>query len=381
MCGVKKRVALIFLLAACGQSDAVITGANDAIKPPGDTSAAAPLARPVLPATPYAYSDGSAPLVRWYAGVNDVSGADNTPASNRITDAGATLGRVLFYDRRLSSNNRIACASCHQQQFGFGDTARASRGFNGGLTARHAMGLGNARFYARGRFFWDERAATLEEQVLQPIQNSVEMGMTLQSVVARISAVDFYPPLFMAVFGSADVTSERMALALAQFVRSLTTSSSSFDAAFATNGELDVARLTPQQQEGLEIFRTAECDECHGTNANISDNVHNNGLDAAVTDAGAGGGRFKAPSLRNVAVRGRYMHDGRFKSLGDVVFFYNSGVQNNPNLDPRLRARGAAGVRRLNLSATQQQALVAYLESLTDSTFLHEAKFSDPFPH
>src|SRR6266404_3546407 len=147
----------------------------------------------LLPATSFNYS---APFLPPNFLVPPIVNQDNTPATNATTDAGSTLGRVLFYDKRLSTNQTIACASCHQQQHGFADPRRFSSGFNGGLTGRNSMGLTQARYYPRGHFFWDERAATLEDQVLQPIQNSVEMGMTLPALEARLNAEPFYTNLF-----------------------------------------------------------------------------------------------------------------------------------------------------------------------------------------
>jgi cytochrome c peroxidase len=342
------------------------------------------LTAPVLPATALAYSDATHPLPAFYSAANGAGGsviaADNTPADNAITDDGATLGRVLFYDRRLSVNDRVSCSSCHIQSKGFGDTLRLSAGFAGGFTARHAMGLTNARFYQRGHFFWDERAATLEAQVLQPIQNSVEMGMTLDNLVTKLSVTSYYPALFTRAFGTPGVTADRVARALAQFVRSLTSYHAKFDQGFASAPPNFAAVLTPQELAGQQIFTgVGGCAACHGTNANISDNIHNNGLDAIVSDTGAGGGRFKAPSLRNVAVRPPYMHDGRFTSLAQVVEHYNSGVQASATLDQRLR--GPNGVpKRLNLTQAEKDALVAFLGTLTDSTFLKDPRLSSPFP-
>ena len=181
-------------------------------------------------------TDAARNLPNYYTDPNvggSVAAADNTPATNAITDAGATLGRVLFYDKRLSINNTTSCASCHQQARGFGDANKLSNGFAGGKTGRHSMGLTNARFYQNGRFFWDERAATLEDQVLQPIQNEVEMGMTLAQLTPKLAATDFYPTLFKAAFGTTDVTSDRISKALAQFVRSLTSFQSKYDVALA----------------------------------------------------------------------------------------------------------------------------------------------------
>jgi cytochrome c peroxidase len=368
--------------------------AGDATTSPvdADTPAVTPntggdLPVPTLPATTLLYADANNPLPRHFlqAAPNAGSpiGADNTPASNLTTNAGATLGRVLFYDRRLSVNDRVSCSSCHQQQFAFSDTAKLSRGFTGGLTGRHSMGLTNARFYASARFFWDERAASLEAQVLQPIQDGTEMGMTLPNVITKLSATTYYPALFAAAFGSSEITSDRVALALSQFVRSLVSVNSKFDRAFGVNGVPNfAATFTAQELAGQDLFNgRAGCARCHGTNAHISDGVHNTGLDATITDVGAGNGRFKAPSLRNIAVRPPYMHDGRFQTLEQVIAFYDSGVQNNPGLDPRLRGGpGGNGLPlRLNLSAAERASLVAFLGTLTDNTFLTDVRFSNPF--
>lgn len=154
---------------------------------------------------------------------------DNTPANNPVTDEGATLGRVLFYDKKLSANGTVSCASFHQQDKGFSDDAALSLGFDGGTTRRHSMSLINARWYGRGRFFWDERAATLEEQVLMPFQDPVEMGMTLDQVVNTVAAQTYYPELFQAAFGSEEVTAEKISMALAQFVRSIVSVNSKYD--------------------------------------------------------------------------------------------------------------------------------------------------------
>jgi cytochrome c peroxidase len=336
---------------------------------------------PTLPTTTFAYSDASAPLPRHFLNDSPTRAADNMPTTNPTTDAGATLGRVLFYDRRLSANDRVACASCHIQSLAFGDTARLSKGFAGGLTGRHSMALGNARWYQPARFFWDERASSLEDQVLRPIQDGTEMGLTLEQLVAKVEATPYYAPLFASAFGTSEVTSDRISRALAQFVRSLVTANAKFDQAFANaTGGPDFSVLTAQEQLGQTLYAgRAGCARCHGTSAHVSDLAHNIGLDASITDAGAGNGRFKAPSLRNVAVRAPYMHDGRFKSLEEVVDFYNTGVQNNPGLDPRLRAPNGLPLR-LNLSLEERNAIVAFMKTFTDSTFLTHPKFASPFP-
>lgn len=288
------------------------------------------------------------------------------------------MGRVLFYDVRLSANDRISCASCHRQALGFGDTLRFSPGVKG-RPARRTMALANARFNASGRFLWDERAPTLEAQVLMPIQDSLEMGMHLGALEEKLAAEPYYARLFAAAFGSPGVTTTGIASALAQFVRSLVSSRSRFDRVFATGGAPDYTVLTPEELEGLRLFEALGCVNCHRTIAHFADRASNTGLGAAPIDSGAGHGAFKPPSLRNVAVRPPYMHDGRFVTLRQVVEFYAVGVQDGPNLDPRLRNLDGAP-RRSDLSPLQVDALVAFLGTLTDSAFLTAERFSNPFP-
>ncbi len=367
---------------------------------------AANLPVPALPSASFKYADADVVLPSYYTQANaplgNVAITDNTPAGNRITNAGAALGRVLFYDRRVSVNDAVSCSSCHVQAVGFADTARLSRGFAGGLTHRHSMGLSNARYYQRGRFFWDERARTLEDQVVTPIQDGTEMGMTLDNLEVKLGLTPYYAPLFTAAFGTPAVTRQRIAQALAQFVRSMESYNAKFDAALMAGAPAVAGGLSAQEFLGLQLFgagapgappgrgpggapgqppvRGLHCDACHRTSAVASDAPHNNGLDlSSAADTGAGGGRFKAPSLRNLAVRGRFMHDGRFTSLAQVVEFYNSGVQANPTLDPRLRAPNGAPVR-FNLTQAEKDALVAYLNTLTDAQFLANPKFANPFP-
>ncbi len=339
------------------------------------------LCEPRLPDSPYRYSDADAPVPGHFlsstAGI--VAFSDNTPPENRITTAGATLGRVLFYDPRLSADDRVACASCHRQAFGFGDTARFSRGVHGRQPTRRTMALANARFNANGRFLWDERAASLEAQVIEVLQDTLEMGMALPVLERKLAATSYYPALFAAAFGSPEVTQERVAAALAQFVRSLVSSRSRFDAVFATGTAPDPYRLTSREREGMQLFTGVGCVNCHRSVAQFADQASNTGLDSLPADTGAGGGRFKPPSLRTVAVRPPYMHDGRFASLREVVEFYARRVSGGPDLDPRLR--GADGMpRRLDLNGEQVDALVAFMETLTDSAFLNAEKHSDPFP-
>lgn len=327
-----------------------------------------------------------------------VAGIDNTPNNNPVTDEGATLGRVLFYDVNLSGNNTVSCASCHIQERGFADEGAFSIGFEGGLTGRNSMGLANAGYYNNGRFFWDERANTLEDQVLMPIQDEIEMGLTLNELVTKIQSQDYYQPLFTDAFGSTEVTTDRISLALAQFVRSMVSYESPYDEGLiAANGneDADFANFTELENLGKDLFfsNRTQCSNCHETATFSGDQARNNGLDAVLTDLGVGGvtgnnndqGEFKVNSLRNIALTGPYMHDGRFETLQEVVEFYNSGIQNSPNLDNRLRVGGGGrgnnngNVRRMNLSGQEIDALVAFLNTLTDESFLTDEKFSNPF--
>jgi cytochrome c peroxidase len=288
------------------------------------------------------------------------------------------LGRVLFYDVRLSGDSSISCASCHKQEFGYGDTTRTSRGIHGRTGTRRTLALANARFNEAGRFFWDARAASLEKQVLQPVRDTLEMGMPVKDLASRLNATSYYPNLFAAAFGSREITDERVSLALAQFVRTLISSQSRFDAMFPARRPPNPSALTDTEREGQRLFASSGCSNCHRTIAQIADQPTNNGLDIVAADTGAGKGRFKAASLRNVAIRPPYMHDGRFATLRDVVTFYSSGVKDSPDLDPRMRGLDSLP-RRLNLTARQVDAVVAFLESLTDSAFLKDDRFANPF--
>ncbi|MEE2526562.1 cytochrome c peroxidase [Hyphobacterium sp. HN65] len=349
------------------------------------------MSEPVLPQVPFLYADADRNYPLHYLN-GPVAAADNTPIDNNITNPGAALGRVLFYDRRLSANNTTSCATCHTQATGFSDPLALSIGFDGQETERHSPGLSNGRYYENGHFFWDERADTLEDQTLIPIQSDVEMGLTLDEAVARVAAEGFYADLFTDAFGDAEVTADRMARAMAQFVRSLTSFNSTFDQAL-NDGPLGSAafqaHFTDEEYLGLQLFMPVPgsaitnvgCGACHNTLAHVSDDVHNIGLDAANdpdADPGNGLGEFKSPSLRNVAVRTHFMHDGRFTTLAEVIEHYNSGVIASPNLDPRLR-NGRNQPQRLNLTAEESAALEAFLHTLTDNDFLTDPRFSDPF--
>lgn len=353
-----------------------------------------------LPEVPFAYTAVTLPA---HFQTPAVRALDNTPADNPTTDDGATLGRVLFYDRALSANRTVSCASCHDQAHAFADPARLSTGFAGGHTSRNAMSVQDARFYASGRFFWDERAATLEDQVLMPVVNPVEMGLSLEELTARLAASPYYPPLFERAFGDRAVTAPRVARALAQFARTLVSYRSRYDAGIAATGDVNLPfpGYTAVENQGKTLFMTrAGCSACHlfngppapGPRPNQAvffvDIPTVNGLDAttglddgvgALTGRAAELGRFKSPSLRNVELTGPYMHDGRLATLEAVVEHYRRGVAAHPNLDPRLRAPGTGAPRTLALTDGEAQAVVAFLRTLTDRALTADPWFADPF--
>lgn len=337
-----------------------------------------------LPTTPFNYANITLPNY-----FNQDANIDNTPNDNPVTDWGATLGRVLFYDKNLSQNNTISCASCHEAENGFSDNVRFSTGFNGGLTGRNSMGLANAKFYNNGRFFWDERANSLEDQVLLPIQDHVEMGLTLAELENRVSNEDYYLVLFNAVFGDETVNNDRISLALSQFVRSMLSYNSKYDAGRSqVNNERDnFPNFTTAENQGKAVFfGRGGCDNCHGTESFVGPNARNNGLDLVYADNGVGEisgnqndfGEFKVPSLRNIQLTAPYMHDGRFANLEQVVEHYSSGVQNHPNLSNQLRGQNGQPQNR-NFSNGDKAALVAFMNTLTDTDFINDVRYSNPF--
>lgn len=375
--------AIVMVLANACKKDNNSTGNN--------TPTADPLAALNLPATPYEYANINLPN---YLQTPNINGQINTPANNTITNWGTTLGRVLFYDKILSVNNTIACASCHKQELAFSDNEKLSKGFAGGLTGRNSMSLINAKFYPNGRFFWDERAATLEIQTLTPVQDHVEMGLTLDTLVARLKSKPHYPVLFKNAFGNDSITSNRVALALSQFVRSIVSYQSKYDTGRAqlapgvNPGITAFANFSVEENRGKEIFFSpqAACVTCHGTETFTAPKPENNGLESTIIDKGVGGvtnrngdaGKFKVSSLRNIELTGPYMHDGRFATLDEVIEHYSTGIMDNANLPPQLRTP-AGQPKQLNLTTQDKAALVAFLKTLTDKKIIADTRFSNPF--
>jgi cytochrome c peroxidase len=344
-------------------------------------------AEPNLPAQPYDYSSSN-------------------------NDAMATLGRVLFYDKKLSLNNSISCASCHQQSKAFCDNLQFSKGLEDKLTGRNSPTI----FAKQGRMFWDGRAQNITDLVLKPVTNHVEMKIIdLEALAERLRNVSYYPSLFNKAFGSNDVTVERLQAALAEFVRNFNFSHNKFNGV-----KIGADHYTSLEQQGKLLFEgKALCANCHhlggGNGYGTTDQEHNIGLDANYSDNGIGeitkkaedNGKFMVPALLNIEFTAPYMHDGRFKTLEEVVEHYNSGVQDHPNLDFNLRDFSDLENMdfnqllalydanhdnmldlnelpyrppvKLNLTATEKQALVAFLKTLSDRSIFTDERFSDPF--
>lgn len=304
------------------------------------------------------------------------------PRDNPLTVERVELGKKLFFDKRVSINNQQSCADCHAPDKAFTDRRRLSRGAEGKSGTRNAMPLFNLAW--KSTFFWDGRANSLRQQILQPIQNPLEMHQNLTNLVSKLAATNSdYPALFIAAFGSPEITPEKISLALENYLLTLTSFDSKFDRVM-NGGE----KFTSQEQRGFELFSTeydprrgqygADCFHCHGGPLFQSQSFANNGLDDAFSDMGRAKvtglssdiGKFAVPSLRNVTLTAPYMHDGRFQTLEEVVEHYCTGVKRSATLDPNIARHPDGGVP---LSEDDKKALVAFLKTLTDENLLHAA--------
>ena len=311
---------------------------------------------------------------------------------NAITDKGATLGRVLFYDKNLSSNNTISCASCHKQEFAFSDTNIASTGVNG-TTGRHSMRLINVKFATETKFFWNERAINLETQTTMPIKDHGEMGfsgengdLSFDDLITRLSGIGYYKELFKFVYGSEEITEAKIQSALAQFIRSIQSFDSKYDIgrALATNDGQPFSNFTAQENMGKNLFLTPPtfdsnsvrtsgglgCAGCHrAPEFDIDPNSLSNGFGGSI-NGGPDVTNTKAPTLRNLiqtneTLNGPMMHTGVITSLQAAIGHYGNlttAAQNNSNLDPRLKPNGIG--QQLNLNATEINAMIAFLKTL-----------------
>lgn len=328
---------------------------------------------------------------------------DNT-RGNEITDAGAVLGRVLFYDKNLSVDNEVACASCHQQAFAFSDPQQASQGV-AGTTDRHSMRLVNNRFADEERFFWDERAATLEAQTTQPIQNHVEMGFSgengdpgMQDVIVKIQAMDYYQELFTQVYGTDEVTESRIQDALAQFIRSIQSFDTKYDVGRAQVGrDIDAfPNFSNQENRGKNLFMGRPdfdnngvriggglgCNACHrAPEFDIDPNSDNNGHIATLAGTGTDASVTRSPSLREMfrsdgSFNGQLMHSGALNSLDEVMAHYNV-IEGNRNLDRRLRPNGV--LQNLAMTTAEVEAVKTFLMTLSGTQVYVDERWSNPF--
>lgn len=358
---------------------------------------------PILPATPYQYmtvEDGGKSI--------DITELIHDESKTMVSDQSVTLGRVLFYDTKLSINNTISCGSCHKQALGFADNVAASIGFSDRVTPRNSMSIQNA--VHNNNMFWDSRAKSPMELSMMPVFNHLEMGMeTDQMLESKLSATSYYPELFQKAFGSSAITKDKIALAMTHFVNCLFSKQSKFDEGmkgpFGLLGDpsqVDPANFTPLELEGKNLFfsEALKCSQCHaGSNFSAPDfeggsyggggftgnnndpndprGTANIGLDYIYKDNGRGGGKFKIPSLRNIALTGPYMHDGRFKTLDDVLNHYSHGIKNHPNLDEKFKVNGVA--KNINMNEGEKLAIISFLNTLTDRNLITNPKFSDPF--
>ncbi|WP_353147891.1 cytochrome c peroxidase [Flavobacterium sp.] len=331
---------------------------------------------------------------------------DNS-ALNPISDKGATLGRVLFYDKKMSSNNTISCSSCHKQAVAFGDDSVASTGVNG-TTGRHSMRLINTRFAVESKFFWDERAASLEIQTTMPIKDHGEMGfsgtngdLNFNALITKLSAINYYKELFKFVYGTEEITETKIQFALAQFIRSIQSFDSKYDVgrAGAPNDGAPFANFTAQENLGKNLFLTAPvfnnsgvrtaggvgCAGCHAApEFDIDPNTRNNGIIGSINNTGIDITNTRAPSLRdlvkvNGTTNGQMMHTGVITSLQQAIGHYGTIniAPGNTNLDPRLRPNGVG--QQLNLTATEVDAVVAFLRTLSGTDVYTNSKWSNPF--
>lgn len=320
----------------------------------------------------------------------------------------AALGRVLFYDKKLSKDGTVSCATCHKQELGFSDDVAYSRGVYDRSTSRNSFALASvanfSAYYGTDlngssaiRFFWDNRAETAADQSRGSLTNHLEMDMTMDEVVAAVVAQPYYEPLFKKAYGHFNVTEDIVLESLANFVNAMGSFESKFDE--GANGQYPqydngafvfspsaFSNFNASEKNGMALYN-ANCASCHSGNMGRPVlNYANNGLDEnTAADQGVGGvtglsyemGTFKVPTLRNVAYSAPYMHDGRFKTLEEVIDHYSTGIKSHPNLSPALKS--GSSPRQMNFTEQNKQDLLAFLNTLNDEGVLAAEHFSDPF--
>jgi len=310
----------------------------------------------------------------------------------------ATLGRVLFYDKNLSEDNSISCASCHDQKIAFSDDVAFSEGVQQRRTSRNSLALGSVfsfnEYYGQeilGRipFFWDNSASSVQEQAAMTLGNENEMDMDMHQVLDRVQDLDYYGPLFKTAFGDDDIDETKILDAIAVFVNSIGSFDSKYDRALddyiSRNGRTNqyeknfLPMLSESENRGKDLY-IAQCGSCHGSTISLPGKVSaNNGLDLNYEDKGENGAsKFKIPTLRNITLTGPYMHDGRFASLSDVVDHYSNGIQNHSALDADLKTNSGQP-KQMNFTDQEKEDLIAFMGTFKDDTMINDERYSDPF--
>ena len=314
------------------------------------------------------------------------------PENNPMTVEGVALGRKLFYEKQLSGNNTMSCAACHSPENAFSDQNQFSQGIDGVSGTRNSMALVNVGW--NQFFFWDGRAKTLEEQILLPVENPIEMHDNWADVMSILKNDLTYKNLFFEAFQTTEIDSMHAAKAIAQFIRTMISGSSKYDVMYKTENNLPLTTLeqtiystvTPEEIAGYDLFKSlngADCFHCHNGPLMQVQKFSNNGLDGIFTDNGRGAitgdpndmGKFKVPTLRNVEYSGPYMHDGRFGTLEEVIEQYSSGVQVSSTIDPLIEYANQGGVQ---LDAFEKDLIKTFLLTLTDEAFINNPDFQEP---
>lgn len=316
----------------------------------------------------------------------------NIPADNPMTVQGVELGRKLFYEKRLSGDNSMSCGGCHMPQSGFSDPEKFSTGIDGLKGDRNSMALVNLGY--QKFFFWDGRAKTLEEQILGPVPNPIEMHQSWKNATLKISADAVYRTEFHAAFGTDEIDEYAITKAIAQFLRTMISGKSKYDVLYKEENNFTLSaedqvvfgQITNEEKAGYDLFLSlngGDCVHCHNGPLMQLNIFANNGLDATFSDLGKGGvtglpqdmGHFKVPSLRNIAQTAPYMHDGRFETLDEVIEHYSSGIQLSSTISPTIEFAALGGVQ---LDLQEKDLIKKFLLTLTDEDFLKNPKFAPP---
>ena len=314
------------------------------------------------------------------------------PADNPMTVEGVALGRKLFHDKLLSGDQSMSCATCHMPESSFSDHNQFSTGITGAVGTRNSMALINLGW--QEFFFWDGRAKSLEEQILEPVPNPIEMHLNWKDAQARLNANNEYKTMFVRAFGTNKIDSTLVSKAIAQFLRTMISGKSKFDVMYKYENNIpfdagDQAiyqSVTASEWAGYDLFKSlngADCFHCHNGPLMQVKKFSNNGLDGAFADLGYGkvtgnpgdNGKFKVPTLRNIALSAPYMHDGRFQTLDEVIEHYSTGIVQSPTIDPLIEFAFQGGVQ---LDATEKDLLKQFLMTLTDYDFVNNPDFKAP---